>query len=888
VKVFVCDDMTELSNITNIGTIIRMIDAIPSVTISLNDLDGALYDSYADVAETTKYSNLQFQPIWIMNDDEDVYLFIGRIKKVEFNDTNCILSCEGTSAKLKDKPYTKNYILASGKVKTVEYDGNADQLELETDEDVPEAFSWEVTYWATEKNTGLLLTDNTSDLTSNKNIGSLIANTLYHVTSTFVNTVNSTTENDLYGTLTVTTTEQSLHSYSQMSYYLTNGNIATTNDISKIILTVDSEYTADYDGHYLHVYLWNGTSWVLKYIGSTVRQSLEIEITGTPAELASYFDVLGDNYTTLRIMIQSGFQSPWYVIPSGKILTGKIYYINAEVQYSTATFSPVQYQITNNGASWLESNGVNFANNGVVAGDKFSIGENTTKILNEAIVQLGLNLDIDATFDKYIARDYKNHLPYNFLNEITQLEDAHWTETYDADGNVTLVIYKEENFTSSGYTLTEANYRKNFKIEREANSYNRVKVYGNPYFSVEATAVDSESISPQEFVIIEQSINTQTDAQALANSTLNRLKNIRPSYVLELIGSYEDIQPGTLITATLTKPSIVLTEQPIRRVDITQGRYEDDIKVKIYVGMGQSPPDETLGRTIKKGLELAWKNTNQLLSSPLITGLPVISHTSLTNLSNDDHTQYYNETRGDARYSLTSHTHDTTYLKLSGGTMTGNIAMGSKKLTGLDAGSDNGDSVRYEQVARLTDNQTIAGIKTFSSFPITPSEAPASDYQVANKKYVDDQIDLAVGGSIYIPLYPTTNIYQSCQSSSSAEDEYDCFNLDGSNRWTRISGTMTQGSSGIMQEIPEGAKGVKIMIYSLFSTVHSGNRVFAYGKGCYNINAVLIGKLANYYETMQADLFWTAGNEGRINIWHYIGGNAPTITTYWHCLGYWI
>lgn len=39
---------------------------------------------------------------------------------------------------------------------------------------------------------------------------------------------------------------------------------------------------------------------------------------------------------------------------------------------------------------------------------------------------------------------------------------------------------------------------------------------------------------------------------------------------------------------------------------------------------------------------------------------------------------------------------------------------------------------------KLTTNQSIAGIKTFASFPITPSAAPTSNYQVANKKYVDD------------------------------------------------------------------------------------------------------------------------------------------------------
>ena len=41
---------------------------------------------------------------------------------------------------------------------------------------------------------------------------------------------------------------------------------------------------------------------------------------------------------------------------------------------------------------------------------------------------------------------------------------------------------------------------------------------------------------------------------------------------------------------------------------------------------------------------------------------------------------------------------------------------------------------------KLTGNQTISGIKTFNNFLITPSSLPNSDYEVANKKYVDEQI----------------------------------------------------------------------------------------------------------------------------------------------------
>jgi hypothetical protein len=46
---------------------------------------------------------------------------------------------------------------------------------------------------------------------------------------------------------------------------------------------------------------------------------------------------------------------------------------------------------------------------------------------------------------------------------------------------------------------------------------------------------------------------------------------------------------------------------------------------------------------------------------------------------------------------------------------------------------------------KLSGNQTIDGVKTFTSFPVTPSNNPTSNYQVANKKYVDDNKGLGYG-----------------------------------------------------------------------------------------------------------------------------------------------
>jgi len=46
----------------------------------------------------------------------------------------------------------------------------------------------------------------------------------------------------------------------------------------------------------------------------------------------------------------------------------------------------------------------------------------------------------------------------------------------------------------------------------------------------------------------------------------------------------------------------------------------------------------------------------------------------------------------------------------------------------------------HPQYVLMSGNQTIAGVKSFSSFPVTPSSAPTTNYQVSNKKYVDDLI----------------------------------------------------------------------------------------------------------------------------------------------------
>lgn len=66
-------------------------------------------------------------------------------------------------------------------------------------------------------------------------------------------------------------------------------------------------------------------------------------------------------------------------------------------------------------------------------------------------------------------------------------------------------------------------------------------------------------------------------------------------------------------------------------------------------------------------------------------------------------------------------------------------------LANIPAGAGAIPAANLSAACLLTGNQTVAGVKTFSSFTVTPSSAPTTDYQTANKKYVDDTISSNVG-----------------------------------------------------------------------------------------------------------------------------------------------
>ena len=123
----------------------------------------------------------------------------------------------------------------------------------------------------------------------------------------------------------------------------------------------------------------------------------------------------------------------------------------------------------------------------------------------------------------------------------------------------------------------------------------------------------------------------------------------------------------------------------------------------------------------------------------------------------------------DASFNSTITTSIAAKLPLAGGTMTGAIAMGSNKVTGLDSGTASGDAVNKGQLDTMLPlaGGTMTGNIVMGSNMVTSSANPSDDTHLARKAYVDSILGSATSAATSAST-ATTQASNSATSASAA------------------------------------------------------------------------------------------------------------------------
>ena len=127
----------------------------------------------------------------------------------------------------------------------------------------------------------------------------------------------------------------------------------------------------------------------------------------------------------------------------------------------------------------------------------------------------------------------------------------------------------------------------------------------------------------------------------------------------------------------------------------------------------------------------------------------------------------------DAAFNTTITNSIATKLPLAGGTMTGAIAMGSSKITGLADGAASGDAVNKGQLDLKLNlaGGTMTGNITLGANAITSTATPATDDTLTRKGYVDGILGSATAASTSAAAAATSATNAATSASNAATSE---------------------------------------------------------------------------------------------------------------------
>lgn len=132
------------------------------------------------------------------------------------------------------------------------------------------------------------------------------------------------------------------------------------------------------------------------------------------------------------------------------------------------------------------------------------------------------------------------------------------------------------------------------------------------------------------------------------------------------------------------------------------------------------------------------------------------------------------------------------------------------KFSGTDGKTLADSGYSSSSFVKMLGDETVAGVKTFSSFPVTPSSAPTTSYQVANKLYVDTKVK-----SLRCEVYRSGD-----QSSFNAGSQAVTWNGLNSN-----TTDFRNGSDQTKIVVPEAGTYLVTCTISIYNTNTGGGRV---------------------------------------------------------------
>jgi hypothetical protein len=130
-----------------------------------------------------------------------------------------------------------------------------------------------------------------------------------------------------------------------------------------------------------------------------------------------------------------------------------------------------------------------------------------------------------------------------------------------------------------------------------------------------------------------------------------------------------------------------------------------------------------------------------------------------------------------------------------------------------DVGGNNRD--HDNRYVRIYGESTIYDEKTFNSFPLTPSAAPDADYEVANKKYVDDKTQRAVGNGTRSAATASGSLTAVTLSFTPTLVEFEFFYIDGDGNLSHFGSGYSDGSTHGSSSVWDDGAGSYTVLNSL-------------------------------------------------------------------------